>query len=145
VILLDAHPIVAYLADERPASDVVEPLLVNGAATTVNMAEVLDTLIRMKGVDPDDALADVHQLGLLPIVVRSRLAEDAALLRAKHYHRSECSVSLADCVAAAATLTLPSVEALAAADPALLGLVHAEGGNVMPLPDSTGRVWSPPS
>ena len=143
MILLDAHPLIAYLGDELPVSELVEPLLANSAVTTLNAAEVIDHFVRLRNVAPDVALTDMRQLGLIPIVVRARLAEEAALLRARHYHRHRCAVSMADCIAGAAALHVPSIEALATSDPALLGLVHAEGGEVLVLPDSQGRVWSP--
>lgn len=143
MILLDAHPVVAYLGGEYPTSDEVEPLLRRAAITTINAAEAIDTLVRQHDVDPDEAIADVRQLGIHTVVVRAYLAEEAALLRAKHYHRTLRPVSLADCVAAASALWLPQIEALATGDRALLDLVHAEGGSVIPLPDSSGNVWSP--
>lgn len=143
MILLDAYPLVAYLRDEAPVSEMVTPLLERAAVTSINRAEVVDRLIRQAGADPHGAIADVRALPLDSIAVGARLAQVAALLRAKHYHRVRCPVSLADCVAAAAALTF-RVDALATADRHLLGIVHAEGGAVHPLPDSNGRTWSPP-
>ena len=101
MILLDAHPLIAYLGDDQPTSALVEPLLAGSAMTTVNAAEVIDHFVRLRHVNADEAVADIRQLGLAPIVVRSWLAEQAGLLRSKHYHRRTCAVSLADCIAAA--------------------------------------------
>jgi hypothetical protein len=50
-------------------------------------------------------------------------------------------VSLADCVAAETARSAGSQ--LASADPHLLDMCRDEGIVVIPLPDSTGRTWSP--
>jgi predicted nucleic acid-binding protein len=68
-------------------------------------------------------------------------AFDAATLRAEHYHRTMRAVSVADCCAAAIALDRDAV--LATSDPALLAMIHDEGGRWMALPDSTGETWSP--
>jgi predicted nucleic acid-binding protein len=51
------------------------------------------------------------------------------------------AVSVADCCAAAIALDRDAV--LATSDPALLAMIHDEGGRWMALPDSTGETWSP--
>jgi predicted nucleic acid-binding protein len=69
------------------------------------------------------------------------VARQAGLLRARHYHRKNRAVSLADCIAAE---TARSTDALlASADPHLLDLCRDEGIAVIPLPDSAGQIWSP--
>jgi len=86
---------------------------------------------------------DLEQLGLHPIVVDEQIGLHAGLLRARHYHSRTRQVSLADCIAAAAVLLVPDVDALATADPDLLDLVDAEGGRTHPLPASDGSIWTP--
>jgi len=61
------------------------------------------------------------------------------MLRAQHYHRRTCAISLADCVAAETACATGS--ALATSDPHLLDTCHAEEITTNPLPDSTGNVW----
>ncbi|MGH3922616.1 MAG: hypothetical protein ACRDTT_07070, partial [Pseudonocardiaceae bacterium] len=61
----------------------------------------------------------------------------AGRLRARHYHRERCAVSLADCVAAATAIMRD--RPLATADPALAELLRAEQGKIISLPDSNGR------
>jgi len=94
---------------------------------------------RMYERDPDDVHADLALLanaGMDIVVVTADQGLAAGRLRARHYHRERCAVSLADCVAAAAAARPGSP--LATSDPALAGLVRAEGGKVHPLADSKG-------
>jgi predicted nucleic acid-binding protein len=143
VILLDAYAVLSYLKGE-PAADEVRTLLETrrGMLTTVGLAEVLDHLVRIVGVDEDDAVLDVAQLDLLdPPDLDAATATASGLLRARNYHRSRCAVSLADCVAAetARRRGLP----LVTSDPQLLDVCHREGIGHHVLPDSTGVRWSP--
>lgn len=151
MILLDAYAVIAFLqADPHvgpavrrlvaPRTDDAQPA---AAVTTVNAAEVLDHLIRIRRADPDEAVLDLEQLGLHTIVIDEQIGLHAGLLRARHYHSRTRQVSLADCVAAAAVLLVPDVDALATADPDLLDLVDAEGGRTHPLPASDGSIWRP--
>jgi predicted nucleic acid-binding protein len=144
VIVLDSFAVLALLKDE-PAALRVQQLVESDEAvalTALAVAEVLDHLVRVVGADEDEAVLDLAQLGLAtPASIDAGLAMRAGLLRARHYHRSQRAVSLADCVAAE---TASSGDArLASADPHLLDLCRDEGIEVMPLPDSTGRIWSP--
>lgn len=144
MILLDAYAVVAYLTAEPIVGERVRPLAVGAAVTTVNGAEVLDHLVRVRRVDPDQAVLDLVGLDLLSIVVDDAIGVKAALLRAKHYHRLRRCVSMADCIAAAAVLNeVHGVTALATSDPALLDMLHEEGGGVLPLPQSDGSTWTP--
>jgi rRNA-processing protein FCF1 len=63
-------------------------------------------------------------------------------LRARHYHRTRRAVSMADCVAAAATRLRD--DALATSDPLLLGMCQDEGIRTTVLSASDGSVWTPP-
>lgn len=143
MILLDAYAVLAYLKGE-PAAGEVRELLEDrqGMLTPVGVAEVLDHLVRMVGVEDEEAVLDLAQLDLLdPPDLDPTIAASAGLLRARYYHRSRCAVSLADCIAAetARHLDIP----LATSDPHLLDVCHAEGIAVQVLPDSAGDTWSP--
>lgn len=144
MIVLDAYALEAYLNDEVVAADAVEPLIVSGQQvliTGINLAEVIDRMIRVNGASRDELESDLIGLGLTVSGVDATMAFDAAVLRATHYHRTRRSVSLADCCAAA--LSLDRDVPLATSDPALLSLVHDEGGRYVALPNSAGDVWSP--
>lgn len=109
--------------------------------TGVNLAEAMDRMIRVNGADRQELEDDLVALGLTVSGVDAPMAFDAAALRAGHYHRSRRAVSIADCCAAA--LALDRDAPLVTSDPALLGLVHDEGGRYVALPGSSGQVWSP--
>jgi PIN domain nuclease of toxin-antitoxin system len=144
VILLDAYAVLALLKGE-PAAPQVRVLLQGGdqaRLTAVGIAEVIDHLVRLCGASEDAAALDLAQLGLAEaIVVDPALGLRAGLLRARHYHRKNRSVSLADCVAVEAARTHDAP--LASADPHLLDVCREEAIRVIVLPDSTGHTWSP--
>jgi PIN domain nuclease of toxin-antitoxin system len=109
------------------------------SVSVVNVAEVLDVLIRVHRAPVSDAsealdrfLADVAR----PIPATRPLAERAALLRARHYHRRDRDVSLADCFAIAAAM--PDAE-VATSDTAIARVARAEGLEVIALPNARGR------
>jgi len=144
VIVLDAYAVLALLKDE-PAAGQVEELVEDdedAALTTLGIAEVLDHLVRLADAEEDEAVLDLAQLGLgTPTAVEAEVTIRAGLLRARHYHRTNRAVSLADCVAA--ETARPLGRRLASADPHLLDLCRDERIAVIPLPDSTSRTWSP--
>lgn len=143
VIVLDAYALEAYLALE-PAAPIVRDLILSGQQvliTGINLAEVIDRMIRVNGANREQLENDLIGLGLTVSGVDATMAFDAAALRAIHYHRTRRAVSLADCCAAA--LSLDRDAPLATSDPALLDLLHAEGGRYVALPDSAGDVWVP--
>lgn len=140
--ILDAFAVVALLRGE-PAAEEVRSELDAGDAhlTAVGLGEVIDHLVRVLGTTDEDAALDVAQLGLADAaVVDDEMALRAGLLRARHYHRRDRAVSLADCIAA--EVARANSTALATADPHLLDLCAAEGIAVLPLPDSSGTRWS---
>jgi PIN domain nuclease of toxin-antitoxin system len=143
VTVLDAFAVVALLRGE-PAASEVQALLEGGddtVLTSLGLAEVVDHLVRVVGTSEDDAVLDVAQLGLMDaITVDADLALNSALLRARHYHRIDRAVSLADCVAAEAARARSA--GLATADPHLLDLCRDERIAAIPLPDSGGITWS---
>jgi predicted nucleic acid-binding protein len=105
--------------------------------TAINLAEVLDHVGRVVGIDVSQVQADVDELGLFVASLDAELAAAAAHLRSRHYHRTTRRVSLADCCAAAHALDRESQ--LATSDADLLRLVHDEGGRVLALPNSSGQ------
>lgn len=142
--VLDAYAVIAFLRSEAAASEVGvllrSPVV---ALTTVGVAEVLDHLIRIVGVDEEDATLDVAQLGLLDgIPVDPGLGAAAGRLRARQYHRTRCQVSMADCIAAEAARSRG--EPLATSDPHLLGLCQTEDIARHVLPQSDGSIWTAP-
>jgi predicted nucleic acid-binding protein len=144
VIVLDSYAVLALLKGE-PAAAEVQWLVEDdedALLTPLGVAEVLDHLVRLAKAEEEEAVLDLAQLRLAtPTAVESELAARAGLLRARHYHRKSRAVSLADCVAA--ETARPLGRRLASADPHLLDLCHDERIAVIPLPDSTSRIWSP--
>ena len=144
MIVLDAYALEAYLNDEVMAADIVEPLILSGRQVLIsgiNLAETLDRMLRVNGATRDELETDLIGLGLTVTGVDATVAFDAAALRAAHYHRTRRAVSLADCCAAA--LSLDRDAPLVTSDPALLALLHDEGGRYVALPSSTGETWAP--
>jgi PIN domain nuclease of toxin-antitoxin system len=141
VTLLDAYAVLAFLKGERAADDVRRLLDAGDAAlTTLGLAEVVDHLVRLAGVDEEDAVLDLAQLRLTdPDLLDADLALQAGMVRARHYHRRMRAVSLADCVLAVSARN--SGASVATSDPHLLDLCSAEGIDVTPLPDSLGTTW----
>ena len=144
MIVLDSYAVLALLKGEV-AADQVSQLLAGEeetALTALGVAEAVDHLIRLADAEEDDAVLDIAQLGLAsPPPVDAALALQAGMLRARHCHRKNRAVSLADCVAAETARGTGS--SLASADPHLLDLCRDEGIVFIPLPDSSGQTWSP--
>lgn len=139
-MIVDSYAVLALLRGE-PAAEPVAQLLEEGGArlTGAGVAETVDHLVRLVGVSEDDAALDVAQLGVEVIPVDEALAIAAGILRARHYHRRDRAVSIADCMVAAAAAT--QGVAVVSADPHLLDLCRDEGIARVVLPDSTGRRW----
>ena len=138
MILLDAYALIAYLRDE-PAAESVQLLLATGgcAITAVNLAEVLDVLVRMLGREPDEVMRAPLQLGLTVMAVGEPAGIRAGRLRAAHYRPRVCEVSLADCILAA---MCGEDDRVATSDPALADLLRAESIGLLALPDSSGAL-----
>jgi PIN domain nuclease of toxin-antitoxin system len=140
-VLLDAFALIALLRDE-PAADEVETILRRGEAamSAVNLAEALDVLQRVDGVDRTrlDALTGplIHE-SLALLAVEERTARDGADIRARRHHRTRAPLSLADCLLLAAARGAQAV--VATADRPLAGAARAEGIEVAALPDGRGR------
>lgn len=142
MIVPDARAVIALLRDEPAASEVQR--LIEGdndaTLTVLGAAEVLDYLVRLVGVDEDEAALDLAQLGLAHApALAAAVAVRAGLLRARHYHRRDRALSLADSVAAETARSLDAP--LATSDPHLLNTCAAEGIATVALPDARGVVW----
>ena len=139
--VLDAQALVAFFRAEPAAEEVALRLRAGGVVSAVNLVEVVDQLVRVTGAALDDVQAALMHLvvddALTVQEVSAELGLHAGRLRAAHYSRQHCPVSLADCVAAAtaSSLALP----LATADAHLARVVVREGGRLVPLPNSRGQ------
>lgn len=112
--------------------------------TAVGLGEVLDHLVRLAGVDEEEAALDLAELGLLDAVaVDAAMGAASGRLRARYYHRSRCAVSMADGVAAAIARARNDV--LVSSDPHLLDVCARESIGVVVLPGSDGKRWTPRS
>lgn len=65
-----------------------------------------------------------------------RVSHLAGNLRARHYHRVNAPISMADCICIATAIALETD--LATTDPALARVARAAGVNVIALPDTNG-------
>jgi PIN domain nuclease of toxin-antitoxin system len=146
--VLDAFAIIAFLRDE-PARPHVEKLLRSDEVcrtSAVNLAEMIDVLIRRGNVEPSLVQQQLHylQLGGLRIEpAQTATSYTAGRLRAAHYRRSDQAISLADCFALA--LAHAAREPLATADTALATITLTEGIELIALPNSTGHTPTPQS
>lgn len=136
--LLDAYALVALIGDE-PAADEVEELLRDGDCHVValNLAEATDICQRQHGIAAGEVRAAIQPLTLSNVLTVSvsdeNVAWSAGDLRAKHYHRKDRPVSMADCFLLAHAVS--DNGELATSDPDLAGVARAEGVAVIPLPD----------
>ena len=137
-VLLDAYAAIALLRGERAAAEITG-LLARDVVEIhpLNLAEVIDRLARLDGIEADDVESDLVLVGIREAAIVPEAFGAAGRLRARHYHRASCAVSLADCVAAAHAGASGAV--LATSDPHLAGLVRAEQVQLLALPDSRGR------
>ena len=133
--LLDAYAVVAFLAGGPAAADVRAILRQgNTAIATVNLAEALDVSERVFGVRTDVSAAALEPLldsavATLPLDVET--ARRAAEIRAGHYHRSSCPISLADAVLIASAR--PG-DRIATSDPDVLRVAAIERIDTVALP-----------
>jgi predicted nucleic acid-binding protein len=127
---------------DEPARPAVADILRRRETTSIsalNLAEVLDILVRARAHDADEVRDKVEFLivaGLEVEPVWLRVMWLATSLRAAHYHRTAAAISLADCVCIATAITLETD--LATTDPALAAVARAAGVDVIALPDSNG-------
>ncbi len=137
--LLDAYALVALLRAEPPAARVRELLREESTAiTSINLAETAYVLRRRYGVDHERVRSAVDTLTSSRLQILSTTPEHgwrAADLRARHYHRQRCPLSLADCVLLGSA---GSHDCIATADSAVLGVAHIEGIATVALSHSSG-------
>jgi PIN domain nuclease of toxin-antitoxin system len=141
--VLDASALVAFLRDEPAAADTAT-LLKQRPPPTIsgcNLAEVVDNLVRVYGRSPEEVNDKIDLLIAAGLDVEPYWlthARRAAILRATFYHRTKAPISLADaaCIATARLLRTD----IATTDPALARVARKIGVEVVPLPDSRGRL-----
>ena len=141
--VLDASALVAFMLDE-PARTTVEELLRRRpppSISAVNLAEVIDQLVRVQHRRP----ADVNDAIDLLIVAGLQIepfwlphSRRVGAVRMTHYDRATSPLSQADCACLATAIGLQTD--LATSDPALARAARSEGVPVVVLPDSTGRL-----
>jgi PIN domain nuclease of toxin-antitoxin system len=138
-VVLDAYAVIAALVGERARAD-VEPLLARGVLTAPNAAEVVDVCVRVHANDERVVRERLEWLasgGLEMPPLDSDLALMAGALRARHYRKRQCEVSLGDCFALATAKRRHA--SLATSDPELASAARSESVVVVPLPDSRGK------
>ena len=137
--LIDASALIALLGAEPAAGEVLELLRSGAAMTTLNLAEAVDRLKRRYDLEIEQTRPVIEgllakSLTLLPLGPPQ--AWRAGEIRAAHYHRSSCPISLADAVLVASA---PLGGRIASSDGALLTVAASEGVATTALPDSKGR------
>ncbi|MBI4884772.1 MAG: PIN domain-containing protein [Actinobacteria bacterium] len=133
--MLDASCLVGLLRGEPGQADVIAALTHECAMNVLNRAEVINRLSR-HGAVADDVAADLDTLGVEFIALEVEVADKAAALRARHYHRVECPLSMADCVALATALATAAT--LATSDAHLAATGVGVGCEVLPVANSSG-------
>ena len=101
----------------------------------LNRAEVIDQLTR-RGAASDVVGAEIDTLGINFEPLSIELADQAAQLRSRHYHRTKRPLSMADCVALATAMA--SGSALATSDGPLAATCVEAGGSVVEIANSKG-------
>lgn len=141
MVVLDAVALIALMKDEPAAERVSELLRGPTLMSSVNYAEVMDHLQRVARLPADDislALAPVVNSSVTVRDCDARLAEKAAAVRAEYYVPKRRAIGLADSFAIATALD--EQQALATSDPAIAEIMSHLSGDVVPLPDSCGRL-----
>jgi len=133
--LLDAYALVAFLVG-GPAAPQVRGLLREGETrvATINLAEALDVSKRLYGLPVTLAMGHLRPLlggplGVVPLDMA--IAEQAADVRARHYHRASRPISLGDAVLIASAAPSSRV---ATSDPDVLAVCRAEAVAIVELP-----------
>jgi PIN domain nuclease of toxin-antitoxin system len=137
--LIDASALIALLGAEPAAGEVQEMLRSGAAMTTLNLAEAIDRLKRRYDLEIEQTRPVIEGLlakSLMLLPLGPARAWRAGEIRATHYHRSRCSISLADAVLVASA---PADGCIASSDGPLLSVAASEGIATAALPDSKGR------
>lgn len=132
--VLDASVVIGglILSRSQAIDDLIRGQIVR--ISTLNVAEVVDVLVRRHGVEQADVVDRIdllRQAGLEIEPLSARQALDAGSLRARRYDRQSAAVSIADCVAIA--LAAEVGEPIASSDRVLLAVAVAEGIHVIEL------------
>ena len=135
MILLDAYALISFLVGGAAASQ-VGGIMRQGdsAVATANLVETLDVSERVHGLPVARAMETLEPLfetsvSLVPL--DRRIARRAAAIRARHYHRVDRPISLADAVLLASAH--PS-DRIATPDPDVLAIAQAEAIVTLSLP-----------
>jgi predicted nucleic acid-binding protein len=136
VTLLDAYALIAFMVG-GPATAQVRAILREGnaAVASANLAETLDVSQRLYGLPIARAMEIIEPLlegALTMVALDLAVAWRAAEIRAKHYHRSSCPLSLADAVLIASA---KPGDGIATADPHVLAVAEAEQLKPVALPE----------
>jgi predicted nucleic acid-binding protein len=141
LILLDANALISLLLDEPAADEVAELLRSRSCAIPAPcVAEVLDRVMRRHAISRREFLERVDPLVdevLLGLTIDIRVAQRAGEIRAAHYARDGAALSLADCLLLASA---GREDEIATADAAVAKTAGKLGIEVVPLPDSRGRL-----
>lgn len=138
-VLIDASALIALLGNEPAAGEVREILERSAAMTTLNLAETVDRLQRRYGLQSERTRPVIEGLldeALTLLSLGSSEAWRAGEIRAEHYHRTRCPLSLADAVLIASAGT---DRRIASSDLHVLNVAASEGISIIALPDSQGR------
>ncbi len=135
MIVFDASCLVGLFRGEPGQRDVVASLTSECAMNVLNRAEVIDQIAR-RGASAQNVAADLDTLEINFVALDVDTADRAASLRAQHYHRIGCPLSMADCVALATALAANAT--LATSDTHLAAVAHANGCVVLPVANSSG-------
>ena len=139
-LVVDAGPVVSLLLGDAAAPEVAAALTGRDACiSAVTVGEVLDVLVRVHRVPAEDAVETVWRFlddvaAAVPAAVEH--AERAGRLRARHYHRRDRAVSLADCFVVAVA---GEEDEIATSDSAVAHMASVEGRQVLALPTARGR------
>jgi predicted nucleic acid-binding protein len=137
--ILDAYALIALLADEPAAGEVVELLAAGDCAVThVNLCESVYVLQRTYGVGVEESRVVVAPLlseGIREIATGEATVWRASDLRVRYYDRRVTPLSLADCVLLAAAT---GDDRIATADAPVANVARSEGIGVVALPDLSG-------
>jgi predicted nucleic acid-binding protein len=137
--LIDASALIALLGAEPAAGEVQEMLNRGAAMSTLNLAEAIDRLKRRYDLEIERTRPVIEGLlekSLMLLPLGPPQAWRAGEIRAAHYHRSRCPISLADAVLVASA---PAGARIASSDGRLLTVAASEGIATAALPDSQGH------
>jgi PIN domain nuclease of toxin-antitoxin system len=127
-VVLDASAVTALLLDEPGAETVAELLRSERVRmSTVNVAEVVDVLVRVRKGSPDEVIGRVEELVstvVAPIAASLEQSLEAGEMRARTFVRRSRRVSLADCFV---LTTAAAGETIVTTDAVLADVARAEG------------------